>query len=234
MWQGVGVAVALGAVYDAQPSAPPLIFTHGAMFAAETDDELMIRLQSGETAVFDDIVDRYQGALIGFFMRNTRDVQLSEDLAQETLLKVYRESWDYLPLGRFRGWMFRIGRNLLIDSVRRRTSDALIRAVKRAPHEEEDALARVAAEMISPAEQVQGRELAGLVDELLADLPEDQRLTFTLHHYSGLGLPEVAEITDVPHATCKSRLRLAREKLAERLRTRGYAPIEGLSQEEPD
>jgi RNA polymerase sigma-70 factor (ECF subfamily) len=86
----------------------------------------MVRIQSGDTAAFDELVDLHQGSLIGFFFRNTRDAQLSEDLTQETLLKLYNQAWDYLPVGRFRGWMYRIGRNLLIDNVRRRTNDALV------------------------------------------------------------------------------------------------------------
>ncbi|MCA9079073.1 MAG: sigma-70 family RNA polymerase sigma factor [Planctomycetaceae bacterium] len=188
-----------------------------------TDDQLMIDLQSGDSAAFEILVTRYQGSLIGFFMRNTRDIQFSEDLAQETLLKVYNQAWDYMPLGRFRGWMFRIARNLLIDNIRRRSNDALIRAVRRQPDEEQQALARVAAEILPPDDQVQATELARLVDELLCEIPDEQRQTFTLHHYAELSLPEVAEIMSVPLATCKSRLRLAREKLSEKLLSRGIS-----------
>ena len=70
-------------------------------------------------------------------------------------------------------------------------------------------------------EQADQRELAGLVDELLQELPEEQRLTFTLHHFADLSLPEVGEILHANTATTKSRLRLAREKLQEKLATRG-------------
>ncbi|MEW4486846.1 RNA polymerase sigma factor [Thalassoglobus sp. JC818] len=189
-----------------------------------TDDELMILIQAGTLDAFNDIVERYQGMLVGFFLRNTRDVQLSEDLAQETLLKVYNQAWDYLPLGRFRGWMFRIARNLLIDSVRRRTNDALVQAVKWQPQTEDNALNRIAEEIFQPEERVQHVEFASLIDELLAEIPDDQRQTFVLHHYSELSLPEVSEVMEVPLATCKSRLRLAREKLADKLHARGIGP----------
>src|SRR5690606_27232588 len=121
----------------------------------------------------------------GFFLRNTRDAGLSEDLTQETLLRVYNQSWDYLPVGRYRGWMYRIARNLMIDSIRRQSHDALIRAVKGSGPDEADALARLAAEILSPEERANHRELAALVDEQLEYIPEDQRLTFTLHHYAG-------------------------------------------------
>ena len=92
------------------------------------DDTLMVRLQEGDSAAFDELVARYQGPLLGFFYRNTRDRQLSEDFAQETLLRVYNQSWDYLPSGRFRGWIYRIARNLLVDNIRRQSHDALIHA----------------------------------------------------------------------------------------------------------
>ncbi len=192
------------------------------------DDELMIRLQGGEGAAFSAIVARHERALIGFFFHNTRDLQLAEDLTQETLLKVYHQSWDYLPLGRFRGWLFRIARNLLIDDVRRRSHDALIRAVGQGRRDEdEDApLARVAAEVAPPETNIEQQDLRRLVSELLDEIPDDQRMTFVLHHYSDLPLAEVSQIMEASEATTKSRLRLAREKLAAKLRLRGVRALE--------
>lgn len=194
------------------------------------DDQLMIRLQEGDNAAFDELVDRYQSPLIGFFVRNTRDVQLSEDLAQDTLIKLYQQSWDYLPVGRFRGWLFRIARNLLIDDIRRKTNDALVRAVKRPRGEEDDVLNRIAGALTAPEEKADQREVARLVDASLDLLPEEQRQTFTLHHFGGVSLPEIAQIMDIPLATCKSRLRLAREKLAEVLKGHGINPLEATEE----
>ena len=192
------------------------------------DDDLMIRLQSGDSAAFGMIVDRHERPLIGFFFQNTRDIQLAEDLTQETLLKVYHQSWDYIPLGRFRGWLFRIARNLLIDDVRRRSHDALIRAVGRTNHggEELDPLARIADEVVEPDAGLHRAEVAALIEEVLSEIPEDQRMTFVLHHYSDLPLAEVAEVMESSEATTKSRLRLAREKLADKLRLRGVQTAE--------
>ena len=187
------------------------------------DDQLMIEIQSGNQAAFERLLERHEGSLLGFFIRNTKDHQLAEDLTQETLLRVYHRSWDYLPLGRFRSWMFRIARNLLIDTVRRQSSDALIRAYTGQAEDESNSLARLVGEIVSPNEQAQQRELTDIVDELLQQIPEEQRTTFVMHHYSGLSLPEVAEATETSVPTCKSRLRLAREKLRGLLAGRGIA-----------
>ncbi len=190
------------------------------------DDLLMIRIQEGDRTAFDALVERYQGPLCGFFFRNTRDAQLAEDLTQETLLKVFHQAWDYLPLGRFRGWMYRIGRNLLIDDIRRRSHDALIRAIRVRSAEEDDGLARLAGEFLSPEERAHHHEVAARIDEALSEIPEEQRLTFTLHHYSGLPLAEVAEVMETSLPTCKSRLRLAREKLRAKLQRQGISPAQ--------
>jgi RNA polymerase sigma-70 factor (ECF subfamily) len=184
------------------------------------DDQLMIGLQSGDSRAFEALVERYQQRLISFFFTNTRDHQFSEDLTQETLLRVHDQAWDYLPTGRFRGWMYRIARNLLIDNIRRRSHDALVRSV-RGTGDENCVLASLAEEITSPHDAADQRELAALVDELLTELPEEQRLTFTLHHFGSLSLPEVADIMHSSTATTKSRLRLAREKLREKLSARG-------------
>lgn len=185
------------------------------------DDQLMVRLQEGDADAFDVLVDRHQGPLFGFFLKNTRDRQLSEDLSQEVMLRVHRMFWDYLPVGRFKGWLFRIARNLLIDNVRRRSHDCLVKAVKGKFEDETDILQNVAGEVLTAEQHVNHGELAALVDTLLDDLPEEQRLTFTLHHFGGLSLPEVAEVLDTSVPTTKSRLRLAREKLSDRLLQRG-------------
>ncbi len=185
------------------------------------DDQLMVRIQSGDTTAFDELVERYQGSLMGFFVRNTRDRFLAEDLTQETLLKVFDQSWNYLPRGRFRGWMYRIARNLMIDDIRRRSHDALIRSIKGQRDTEDDALARLAGEFLSPVDCASAHELSELVDKALAQLPDEQRVTFTLFHYAGLPLNEVAEIMKAKLPTCKSRLRLAREKLGQYLNQKG-------------
>lgn len=187
------------------------------------DDLLMIRLQEGDSAAFEILVEKHQPPLIGFFFKNTRDRQLSEDLSQETMLKVYRMSWDYLPTGKFRGWMYRMARNLMIDDYRRRSGDALLHA-KVDQREDEQALSQLMEEMLPTEVSTDRKEFVAIVDELLPEIPDDQRQTFLLHHYSGLSLPEVAEIMECEVSTSKSRLRLAREKLREKLRIRGITP----------
>lgn len=190
------------------------------------DDQRMIRLQEGDPDVFDEIVQTWDRPLYGFFFRNTRDAQKSEDLVQETLLRLYKKSWDYLPTGRFKGWLFRVARNLLIDSVRRASHDALVRRVSVAVSsdgETTDILNLLPADVVSAEAKTMQGEVADAVQEMLDDLPEEQRQTFMMHHFDGLTLSEVADAMHCTLPTSKSRLRLAKEKLRYQLSCRGFA-----------
>lgn len=196
--------------------------SHNECFGDFDDDALMVRVQERSAGAFEALIDRYQAPLIGFFFANARDRQLAEDLTQETFLRVYDQAWDYLPSGKFRGWLYRVARNLLIDTVRRQSRDALVRAVKCDGDEPFD-LATLTGDLLSPAESADRSEFTNLVGGLIDELPYEQRLTFILHHLCGLALPEVAEIMETSVSTSKSRLRLAREKLQERVLAAGIA-----------
>lgn len=189
------------------------------------DDRRMIRLQDGDAAAFAELVGSWQRPLFCYFLRNTRDEQLSEDLVQETLLRLYRKAWDYLPTGRFRGWLFRIAHNLLVDHSRRAIGDVLLRSLRRSVRtdgEEFDPLQMLPDDLVSPLSRAAEKEVAAVVAELLLQLPEEQRQTFLLHHYDSLTLSEVADAMNTTIPTAKSRLRLAREKLRYLLSCRGF------------
>jgi RNA polymerase sigma-70 factor (ECF subfamily) len=195
----------------------------GGAFHRDEDDQLMYQIQGGDRLAFERLLDRYQASLAHFFFRHLRDWQLAEDLTQETLIRVYNTAWDYLPRGCFKGWMFRIARNLMIDSTRRRSHDALVNAgrTQRPDDDDGDVLERLAGDFVLPEDKADQNEFAKIVSELLPKIPEEQRLTFMMHHYSGLSLPEVADAMESNLPTTKSRLRLAREKLRELLAARG-------------
>lgn len=188
----------------------------------DEDDILMLALQGGDRHAFDQLVARHQHALIGFFIRHLRDAQLAEDLAQETLLRVYNTAWDYLPRGTFRGWMFRIARNLLIDNTRRRSHDALVFAIRSRGNDGDEGLTGIPLDEFSPSDRAGLMEVTAVVDEALPLIPEDQRITFLLYHFAGLSLPEIADAMETSLPTTKSRLRLAREKLRDHLLRRGF------------
>jgi RNA polymerase sigma-70 factor (ECF subfamily) len=140
-------------------------------------------------------------------LRNTAD---AEDVAQEALLRAYR-SFDRLrDRSRFRGWLVRIAFRIALDRLRsakrREQRDMLWSQPEHLPPAE-------TAEDIAVSNQFQGH-----LDRALEELPEKLRLALLLSAMEGHTIDEIASMLGVPIGTVKSRIFIARKKLAEKLR----------------
>ncbi|HEX2665077.1 MAG TPA: sigma-70 family RNA polymerase sigma factor [Candidatus Acidoferrum sp.] len=140
-------------------------------------------------------------------LRNTAD---AEDVAQEALLRAY-QSFDRLrDRNRFSGWLVRISFRLALDRLRsakrRERRDALWSQPAHLPPP-------ATAEDIAASNQFQGR-----LERALEELPEKLRLVLLLSAMDGYTIEEIAGLIGVPLGTVKSRIFVARKKLAEKLR----------------
>ena len=140
-------------------------------------------------------------------LRNTAD---AEDVAQEALLRAYK-SFDRLrDRNRFSGWLVRIAFRLALDRLR---------SAKR--RERRDALWSQPAHLPPPAtaeDVAASNQFQGHLERALEELPEKLRLVLLLAAMDGYTIEEIARMIGVPLGTVKSRIFIARKKLAEKLR----------------
>ena len=140
-------------------------------------------------------------------LRNTAD---AEDEAQEALLRAYK-SFDRLrDRNRFSGWLVRITFRLALDRLR---------SAKR--RERRDALWSQPAHLPPPPtaeDVVASNQFQGHLERALEELPEKLRLVLLLSAMDGYTIEEIAGMIGVPLGTVKSRIFIARKKLAEKLR----------------
>jgi RNA polymerase sigma-70 factor, ECF subfamily len=198
----------------------------GGVVAAETSDEqLMLAFRAGDARAFEALVRRHRGPVFHFILRFTGQRARSEDLLQETWLKVVRSAREYEPKARFTTWLYTIARNLCVDSARKeshRQAESL-----EAPTGAQGAEGgRPLGEALpdggaSPERGAHAARLRPLLERALAELPEEQREVFVLREYSGIAFKEIAEVTGVPENTVKSRMRYALEGLRRRLAALG-------------
>ncbi len=203
-----------------------------------TDDTLMLSFAEGSDNAFAQLHRRHAGRLQGWLYRQLRDSHLAEDLTQEVFIRIHRSRKDYTPGHSFTGWLYRIARNLLVSTARRKHAEKRRMDVQ-AIGEDQDGdgsdgtdtiITRVAAEMQDPADAMGDREFAEMVDELLWQLPDDQKTAFVLHVYCGLSCSAIAIVTQSCLPTVKSRLRLAKASLRGRLRGCGVVEHMGAVQ----
>jgi RNA polymerase sigma-70 factor (ECF subfamily) len=185
-------------------------FVTGSSLAAERDADIVGLLADGEPArAFDRLMARYEAKIYRLCVALLRDPSWAQDLAQDSLLRIWRALPRYDPgSGALSTWVYAITRNRCLTALSRRQ-----------PLEEswdEPALQEAAEQVAAPdalAEAGTGAALRQLVDQL----PEAQRRAITLYYFEERAVGEVAEMLGLPEGTVKTHLHRARAALRQRL-----------------
>lgn len=160
----------------------------------------MIMVQkTNDHAAFALLVSRYQKSLFGYIWRFTGNKLVTEDLFQETCMRIYqaRATFNYeLP---FSSWAYRIATNACLDMRKKKshtmekTTDNEIINRHISTHDTPDNLL---------AQQTKSRKIQALLNEL----PEKFRAVLLLKHYEDLSIKTIAAVLNIPEGTVKSRL----------------------------
>jgi len=152
---------------------------------------------------FDGSVLEIAPRLRGFLRRRVRDDATADDLAQETLLKVYRSRAALRDGARLEAWVFRVARTTLIDHYRRRKPTEELPAILAAENGDEVAAMRTA--------------IAASTRRFLEELPEIYREPVRLAELEGLPLAKIALRMNLSLTAVKSRVRRGRQMLKAKL-----------------
>ncbi len=85
---------------------------------ALSDNSLMVKVREGDLDRLGLLFERYKKPLYGFFYGLNREQELSEDLVQNTFLRILKYRHLFMGEGNFRAWMFQIARNVNNDHHR--------------------------------------------------------------------------------------------------------------------
>jgi RNA polymerase sigma-70 factor (ECF subfamily) len=179
-------------------------------FGELNDRALVALVRGGEAAAFEALYERHHRPLFRTALAMTRRKHVAEDVLQEAFLRAYRH------IGRvrledgasLRPWLHRILINLIYDrSARKRLPSGPLETV----------VGRLASRAQSPERRFERREMAGVVDEAIAALPDNHRAVVVLFYVHDMDVAEIALTLGVPEGTVKSRLFYARARLREAL-----------------
>jgi RNA polymerase sigma-70 factor (ECF subfamily) len=194
-----------------------------AVPAKVTDEALMERLAGGSHAAFEELLLRYEAQVLTFCYAFVRNREVAEDLAQETFLRVFRNSKRYQPVAKFTTWLYRIAANLCINELKKgklRQGMSLDEPAGPDP-DGSKIIDRIASDEGSPLSDVEGQEVQQLIGKAIDHLPDDQRTTLILVEYHHMPYQEIAEILGVTVSAIKMRVKRARETLREMLKILG-------------
>jgi len=172
-----------------------------------TDEDLVVSYAEGNNSAFDVLLNRYKGSLHSYIYFIVRNKELTEDLFQETFVKVITtiKQGRYTDNGKFKAWIMRIAHNLIIDNFRQERNENLIsndevevdlfNNMKLCDHTIEEKLVK--------------QQVLEDVRRLVGFLPETQRKVLEMRFYQDMSFKEIADTTGVSINTALGRMRYA-------------------------
>lgn len=165
--------------------------------SAMSDEQLMQRAARGNDRAFEELYNRHARRLQGFFTRRLgNDADLAADFMHDTFLRLYAARETYREGRSFRPWLYTIAYNLIKNHLRSQL--AIFRDVLLEEEADDDVELDLDTAIFRDA-------LAGV----LKSLPEPYAMLFSLHYEEELTIPQIAQITELPEGTVKSRLHKA-------------------------
>lgn len=209
----------------------------------EADElSLLERARSGESEAFRTLVVRHQRKVYAVALGIVKDRDLAWDVSQETFVRVHQNLATFKGDSSFSTWVLRITTHLAIDAVRRERASAKddIDDVRETDLEGGGEGILATRLGTNPHENAVRREVAGKIQEALAQLPEKHRTILVLREVEGLSYEELAERLGIHKGTVMSRLFHARKKMQGLLREYaglaarpGAGPEDGGEEGEP-
>jgi len=186
-----------------------------AAVALERDAQLMLRVRAGDDTSFAMLLERHRGPVVHFLYRMVPNQAVSEELAQEVFLRVYRSRATYEPTAKFTTWLFRIATHVALNSIRDRKKE---KGHESLDEELLDGMERQVADRQQTVEQEMVHEVKRReVRQAIEALPAKQRAAVLMHKYEGLDYSQIAAVLRCSESAIKSLLFRAYESLRGRL-----------------
>jgi RNA polymerase sigma-70 factor, ECF subfamily len=189
--------------------------------AADSDAQLVARTLAGDDRAFELLVLKYQRRIQRLIARMVRDVDLVEDIAQESFIRAYRALHQFRGDAQFYTWLYRIAVNTAKKTLLDLKHDPLLTEAALRPAGDDDETFQPGNEPIAeetPESLLAAREIAAAVQAALDALPEDLRQAVTLREIEGLSYEDIAAVMACPIGTVRSRIFRAREAISARVR----------------
>ena len=188
--------------------------------APDPDMLLVTQAVAGDQKAFELLVIKYQKRVQRLIARMVRDVDLVEDIAQETFIRAYRALAQFRGEAQFYTWLYRIAVN---------TAKKALLDLKRNPTVSENFFKTGDDDETSPTENdltspdtpdavLASKEIVQIINAALEALPEELRQAVTLREIEGLSYEEISLAMNCPIGTVRSRIFRAREAISQKVK----------------
>lgn len=185
---------------------------------SEIDDYLVRRIQAGDDAAFERLVEHCGPRVYALVYRMIGHREDAQDVVQEVFLRVYQSLPRFRAESSFNTWMYRIVVNLCHDELdRRRRSPRTISEIEVADADTPIILLEQMTNGETPEDLCIRSERQYQLERLILQLPAQHRILVLLHDIQGMRYDEIATVLNMNVGTVKSRLNRAHHQLREKI-----------------
>ncbi|MBP1996775.1 RNA polymerase sigma factor SigW [Paenibacillus eucommiae] len=169
--------------------------------------------RTGDRGAFVELVELYRNKIQRLAYRMLHNKPDSEDIVQETFIRVYLNLNHYDESQKFSTWIYRIGRNVCIDLLRKKRPVASLDAEFSDADDDYSFYSKIASEESSPEHLVLQSETEEHIRKSINKLSDKYKSIIMLYYLQELSLQEISEKLRLPVTTVKTRLHRGRELL---------------------
>ena len=191
------------------------------MSDADADALLVERVKLGDVRAFEMLVVKYQRRIERLIGRMVRDVDIVQDIAQETFIRAYRALPQFRGEAAFYTWLYRIAVNTAKKALMDMKRDPLVSESAGRGDDDGEETSRRENELSdgeTPEALLASKQIAAAVNSAIEALSDELRQAITLREIEGLSYEEIAEAMNCPIGTVRSRIFRARDAIAARLK----------------
>ena len=187
---------------------------------AASDRELVSRAQGGDIGAFEELVYRHDRKVLSIAHSFTRDPDDAKDIYQETFLRVYRALPGFEFGSEFSTWLYRIVVNVCLNHKRSAARGSYTPLEEVPEHSLRDPRLDPAPASLggSPERAVEDGEILRHIEEAAETLSPREKLVFTLKHFEGYKIGEIAALLECGEGTVKRYLFTAVAKMRKKLK----------------
>jgi RNA polymerase sigma-70 factor (ECF subfamily) len=181
------------------------------------ENELVRRIQAGDTSAFREFVQRYQRDVYGIAYDLCGNHHDAEDLSQEVFIKAHRSLGTFRADAKPGSWLYRITMNTFLDSRRRKPVQIVSLSAPHDAQSGDDHPADLPAPTAGPDRVTHSARVRADVEAALDVLSAQERTVFVMRHYHDMPIREISTSLSIAEGTVKSMLFRSIRKLRDRL-----------------
>ena len=180
---------------------------------SSSDKILIERSQNGDVKAFEELISGHEKRIYNIAYRLTGNYHDASDMAQETIIKIYKSISKYRGDAAFTTWIYRITVNTCMDELNRR------KRKKESFYdiEEGEVFNEIADYSMNPENIIEQERIKQYLENLILALNPEYRIVMVLREHSGFSYQEIADYLNISIGTVKSRINRARIALQRKI-----------------